>query len=80
MKIKVVIGESQKDEEALHFSYCTMFGLGYEKTIAIYYPSTNILEVHPNYAGILAKILNALRIYRVAEHSMHKPIKVEYWA
>ena len=84
MQIKVEKGGSQTDMGALHFTYWTRFGLGYESHLAIYFPSTNILEVHQGHAKQLDKILEAFRGY-INEFSYgsldfgHEPVEVRYW-
>ena len=85
MNIKVVVGSYCKDKEVLHFTRWTMFGLGYEKHLAIYYPSTNTLEVCSGEAKLLPKILKALKKYitSFAYGSLtfgHESVKVLYWA
>ena len=81
MNISVVIGGSQEDERALHFTYCTLLGLGCEKHIALYFPSTNVLEVHPECAKLLPRILKSLRTYMNNRNigSERNPITVKYW-
>ena len=84
MKIKVENGGSQRDKEALHFSYHTRFGLGHEHTMAIYFPSTNVLEIGQGDARKLAKILEAFRKYinKFSYGSLdfgHEPVEVRYW-
>lgn len=78
MKIKVVNGGSG-DSRVLYFSYWTLFGLGHERIVALYYPSTNTLLVVNGCQSFLDKILNALKRHSVPEDKPHKPIKVEYW-
>ena len=87
MKINVCIGSRQEDKVVLHFSYWTMFGLGNEKTIALYYTSTNVLEIIDGHARKLDKILDALRKYQTKEMKrfrgsldfVNKPVSVIYW-
>jgi hypothetical protein len=57
-----------------------MFGLGREETIAVYYPSANILKISPNYAGMLPKILKAVGKYTATEQKRYSLITVKYWA
>ena len=84
MKVKVCIGGSQRDKEALHFTYWTGFGLGCERHLAIFFPSTNVLEVHQGHAEKLDKILGAFREY-ISQFSYgslnfgHEPVEVRYW-
>jgi len=78
-KIKAVLGGSTEDENALHFSYWTAVGLGHEKTIAIYYPATNRLEIHHNNAASLSGILQALKEYRETHNIKPEPVQVVYW-
>lgn len=85
MKIKVEKGGSQRDKEALHFSYSTMFGLGHEHTTAIYFPSTNVLEVCSGDARKLDKILKAFGKYinKFSYGSLdfgREPVEVRYWS
>ncbi len=81
MKIKVTGGGSQ----SLHFTYWTGFGLGYERTLGIYFPLTNTLEVHREHAKHLSSLLKALGKYRAAAYnssvkgSERKPVNVVYW-
>ena len=77
--IKAVRGGSAEDAEAVHFSYWTAAGLGHEKTIAIYYPSTNVLEIHVGNATSLPDILRALKEYRAVHNITHEPVQVVYW-
>ena len=87
MKINVSVGGSIDDENAIHFTYQTLFGLGCERHIALYFPSTNTLEVHPGNAKKLDKILNALREYRIKDmkrfkgnlDSGNEPVSVMFW-
>ena len=84
MKIKVEKGGSQRDKEALHFSYWTGVGLGHQSTLTIYFPSTNVLEVHQDYAKKLDKILEAFKKYinGFSYGSLdfgYEPVEVRYW-
>ena len=75
MKIDVHIGGSQEDEKAVHFTYWTLFGLGHNKHLAIYFPIRNTLEVHSQVHN-LDKILNA---FRKSDLWPKKPISVMFW-
>ncbi len=77
--MKAVLGGSQRDNKAIHFSYYTKMGLGAERTVAIYFPSTNILEIHPDYAKFISNILRAKRRYEKKRSIEQKPTRIEYW-
>jgi len=76
MRIKVCRGGSQEDENAIHFTHYTVFGLGYERHIAIYFPLRNTLEVHHGQARNLDKILKALHN---SDFAVLKPVNVMLW-
>lgn len=79
MRIRAVRGGSQRDRNAVHFSYYTKAGLGYEKTIAIYYPKRNVLEIHPKQSRHLSSIMTALRKYWKEYKQRERPVNVKYW-
>lgn len=77
--MKVVVGGSPGDSKALHFTHSGKFGLGHERHVALFYPSTNTLVIHPGNAHRLKRILDALKKYRTAEQEPQILVNVLYW-
>ena len=72
MKIKVHAGGSQEDSAALHFR---KVGIIYDRTIAIFFPKRNTIEIGRGNARKVSAILDALRKYQPVKN----PVNILYW-